>query len=300
MTRSYVGRFAPSPTGKLHFGSLVAALASYLDAKANDGLWLVRMENLDPPREETGAADSILRSLEAHQLYWDESILWQSSRIPAYQQALEKLQTYLYECNCIRQRIRELGGRYDNYCRKHIPTSTPTATRIRIDVLDEAKQQKVESFSDLFLGPQNWPLANIGDFILKRKDGLFAYQLAVAVDDHHQGITHVVRGLDLLDSTSRQRYLLSLFNAPLPNYGHTPLALGADGDKLSKQTQAKPLDNNQAENNLINALTFLNHPPPKEIKQTQCRDLLNWAIQNWQRSRVPKQSYLAPTENNTQ
>ena len=293
----YIGRFAPSPTGQLHFGSLVSALASYLDAKAHQGQWLVRMENLDPPREEPGAIDKILRSLEAHQLYWDQAVLYQSQRLDAYAAALEQLSPWIYPCDCPRHRITALKGRYDGHCRQQIPAATATtALRLKTDTLSDEQQERIEHFDDLILGPQHKPLSLSGDFILRRKDTLFAYQLAVAIDDHAQQVSHVVRGYDLLDSTSRQRYILARLGLPLPAYGHTPLALGEDGHKLSKQTKAAPIDNRQAAHNLIQALGFLGHPPPlDELADQRCTTLLTWARQHWQRSRVPTQAAVAPS-----
>lgn len=298
----YIGRFAPSPTGKLHFGSLVAALASYLDAKAHQGQWLLRMEDLDPPRAEAGAADSIIKSLEAHHLLWDQAILYQSSRLDAYQEILEQLPHY--RCSCTRQRIIELKGCYDQHCRLSAPAAeASTAIRLKVDQLAPEQQQQAEQFTDLFIGPQTFPLAANGDIIIKRKDGLFAYQLAVAADDRYQGITHVVRGRDLIDSTGRQRYLLLMLNnlhddqlRALPEYGHTPLALGRDGDKLSKQTHAQALDDKSATDNLIAALRFLNHEPPlKDLDKLNCTTLLEWAIQAWDRNKVPRHSAVAPS-----
>ncbi len=293
-SKPYIGRFAPSPTGKLHFGSLVAAVASYLDAKAHQGQWLLRMEDLDPPREEAGAADSILQSLEAHYLYWDQPVLYQSQRLDAYQEALEELRQYTYPCHCIRQRIIGLNGSYDGHCFKYPPpTSDPSAIRLIIDKVSD--KDIVERFDDIFLGLQTLPLTDYGDFIIRRKDGLFAYQLAVAVDDAYQNITHVIRGHDLLDSTSRQRYILSLLDMDVPEYGHTPLALGEDGHKLSKQTKATPINNNHAINNLIAALNFLGYSPPEEELSDKDGDsLMEWAIQRWQRQQVSTHSSIAP------
>lgn len=290
-TACYIGRFAPSPTGKLHFGSLVTAVASYLDAKAHNGQWLVRIEDLDPPREEPGAADSILRSLEAHHLFWDQTPVYQSQRLEAYQLALNRLADFVYPCCCTRQRLSKMQGRYDGHCIQNPPTDiNGTALRLPIDLLDSNQSNSVENFEDCFLGKQYFPLTNTGDFVLRRKDHLFAYQLAVAVDDAYQGITHVIRGYDLLDSTSRQRYLLALFNKPLPDYGHTPLVLGSDGNKLSKQTKAKPLKNSQAMENLYAALVFLGYAIPKHLGVSNCSELLNWARDHWRREQVPRHS----------
>ena len=207
---SYIGRFAPSPTGPLHLGSLFTALASYLDARANHGRWLVRMEDIDPPREIPGAADTILRQLENHGLHWDDSVLYQSQRLRAYQQAVADLvdKQLVYYCQCTRARLRSLNGIYDGHCRSQkLLTADSNATKssaIRILVPD-----LTITWADLIQGPCSENLAkSCGDFIVVRRDGLFAYQLAVSVDDGYQGITHIIRGDDLLDSTPRQIYLL--------------------------------------------------------------------------------------------
>jgi len=285
-SKSYRGRFAPSPTGELHQGSLVAALASFLDAKAHQGTWLVRMEDLDPPREQAGAAAAILTALEAHHLYWDEPVLFQSQRLNAYADALARLTHLTYQCTCTRQRISDLGGIYDGHCRqrKDIDTAQVSATRVYIEPTSLVQLNTVD---DIFLGNKANPLDNSGDFIIRRKDGLFAYQLAVAVDDNYQGITHVIRGADLFDSTNRQRYLLHSLGYDEPLYGHTPLVMLDRENKLSKQTGAKPLDNHCAFDNLCHALVFLNHAPPEPISTSSDIDtLLDWAIRHWQRARV--------------
>ncbi|MFT6791844.1 MAG: glutamyl-Q tRNA(Asp) synthetase [Cellvibrionaceae bacterium] len=292
--KPYVGRFAPSPTGKLHFGSLVTALASYLDARACQGSWLVRMEDLDPPREEDGAVSHILRALEAHHLHWDGSVLFQSQRLKDYAEALRKLHPYLYHCDCSRQRITALGGGYDGHCRWFpSPKKRSAALRIVIDALSSVSQHGLESFTDIFLGQQHISLKTTGDFILRRKDKFFAYQLAAAVDDGFQGITHVIRGRDLLDSSSRQRYLLTLLGHPLPCYGHVPLALGLDGFKLSKQTRADTIDNHRACKNLWQALQFLNQSPPQDLASSSPRELLQWGVAHWRRQRLPKKNTVA-------
>ena len=284
--QTYRGRFAPSPTGALHKGSLVAALASYLDAKAHDGVWLIRMEDLDPPRAQVGAADAILEALSAHHLFSDEPVLYQSQRLPAYEQAQQQLSAHTYLCTCTRQRISELGGAYDGHCRQRsdITSDMISATRLFIEPEHGANLTAVE---DLFLGSTANELDEAGDFIIRRKDGLFAYQLAVAVDDYYQGITHVIRGADLLDSTNRQRYILRLLGYDEPAYGHTPLVMLDKDNKLSKQTGAEPLDNTRAFDNLVEALVFLNHQPPGDIRACANLDtLLHWAIDHWQRSNV--------------
>lgn len=325
---AYIGRFAPSPSGKLHFGSLVSAVASYCDAKAEQGKWLVRIEDLDPPREESGASQCILASLESHGLFWDDTALYQSQRLGAYQQCFETLSESIYACDCIRQRILSLNGRYDGHCRQCSPAPTATvAWRLNISQHPHLLHTS-EHFEDAFLGHQHLALDAVGDFIIKRKDRLFSYQLAVAIDDAFQQITHVIRGQDLLDSTYRQRYLLLLLQAqrpqstasfsdnsiaaadinPLPQYGHTPLALGDGGHKLSKQTKACPINNAQAAKNLLAALVFLGHRPPSEFftrvlnshlggnhNPQHCSEILDWAVVNWNRSKVPTDSSVAPT-----
>ena len=326
----YIGRFAPSPSGKLHFGSLISAVSSYCDAKAHSGKWLVRIEDLDPPREEVGASICILSSLESHGLMWDDTALYQSQRLPAYQETFEALKDSIYPCDCIRQRILSLNGRYDGHCRHCSPPSNATiAWRLNTNLHPHLLSSS-EHFDDIFLGEQHLALDAVGDFIIRRKDTLFSYQLAVVIDDLFQRITHVIRGQDLLDSTYRQRYLFLLLtsqkitlatklpNCPLlassetnpflPKYGHTPLALGEDQHKLSKQTKANPINDTRAATNLIAALTFLGHPPPQELlarelkgnfntnKSLQhCTEILDWATDNWSRTKVPKNSSVAPT-----
>lgn len=300
----YIGRFAPSPTGQLHFGSLVAALASYLDAKSHQGKWLIRMEDIDPPREEAGAADSILRTLEAHHLHWDDEVLYQSRRQEAYREALTILHAHTYRCGCNRQRITSLNGAYDSHCRHQPPSPNESAAvRLCIDDLPSELRYQAEHFNDCYVGPQYFPLASHGDFIIYRKDHFFAYQLATAVDDRFQKITHVIRGHDLIDSSSRQRYIQLLINHTegqhhtLADYGHTPLAMNTDGSKLSKQNKAKPIRDELAVDNLNRALCFLNHSPPKEIIDTRdCAMLLSWAVGAWSRERVPRDSAVAPCE----
>jgi glutamyl-Q tRNA(Asp) synthetase len=231
---TYRGRFAPSPTGPLHQGSLVAAVASYLDAKAHRGEWLVRMEDLDVPRCVPGAADEILRALEVYGLHWDGPVVYQSARLPAYQEALERLVAdgAAYPCGCSR---KEVGDVYPGTCRAGLaPGRTARSWRLRAS-------------------------GEVDDFILKRADGIFAYQLAVVVDDGWQGITHVVRGADLLDSTPRQLYLQTLLGLPHPHYRHVPVVTNAHGEKLSKQTLAPALRFDQPGPALLEALRFLGY-----------------------------------------
>lgn len=287
---SYRGRFAPSPSGPLHFGSLVAALASYLDAKAHGGQWLVRIEDVDPPRERPGASAAILRSLEAHGLYWDGELLYQSQRFSAYQQQLDALiaADLAYSCNCSRQRLQPLHGSYDGHCRKHKPSAGDTlAWRLKLYDLPAPYQLPENiSFSDLFQGLQQQNLRLAGDQILKRRDGFYAYQLAVVVDDIYQGITHVVRGADLLDVSGRQIALFQLLGQPAPVFGHLPLALQDNGQKLSKQNHAPALQDDNACDNLWQALVFLGQNPPASLRRAGCQPLLHWATAHWARAAV--------------
>ncbi|MFC3115822.1 tRNA glutamyl-Q(34) synthetase GluQRS [Cellvibrio fontiphilus] len=285
-TSPYRGRFAPSPTGPLHFGSLVTALASFLDAKANRGHWLVRMEDLDPPREQPGAADLILQALETHGLEWDETLIYQSSRHSAYEASLNGLiaRELAYPCTCSRQQLAAMGGIYDGRCRaRQRNDSSPQAIRLKLyDIPGHPCDDSIE-FVDLFQGAQSQNLrTQAGDQILKRRDGFYAYQLAVVVDDIFQGITHIIRGSDLLEVTARQLRLFDLLEAPRPAYGHIPLALQANGQKLSKQNQAKALDNNKAGRNLWHGLAFLGQNPPADLARASTSELLDWAQAHWQ------------------
>ncbi len=298
-TAPYIGRFAPSPSGSLHFGSLISALASYLDAKHHHGKWLVRMEDIDPPREETGAKEKILASLQAHGLYWDDEVLYQSSRLSAYQQVLDSLDKAVYRCQCGRQRMLELRSIYDSRCQHTPPSNKPeimTSVRVSLKALETCELERAEHYNDLFQGPQQQLLQrDVGDFILRRKDGLFAYQLAVICDDIYQGVNHIIRGSDLLSSTPRQRYLIALVNQILgtqhsmPIYGHIPVATNKIGQKLSKQHKATPLDDTQAFNNVVRVLNFLHQPPPENItRQEDITQLLQWAIAHWNRESIPQ------------
>jgi glutamyl-Q tRNA(Asp) synthetase len=247
----YRGRFAPSPTGPLHFGSLVTALGSYLDAKAHGGEWLVRMEDIDTPRVVPGAAGDILRTLEHFGLEWDGPVLYQSSRIDAYEAALAGLRDrgLVFPCTCSR---KDAGDRYPGTCR-----SGPRGQRCAISWRLRVDGETVH-FNDRRLGAQSQNVEDYaGDFVLKRADGLFAYQLAVVVDDAAQGITDVVRGEDLLDSTARQILLQRALDLPQPRYLHLPVVLNALGQKLSKQTGAEPLDLNRKQELLERARVLL-------------------------------------------
>jgi glutamyl-Q tRNA(Asp) synthetase len=266
----YRGRFAPSPTGDLHFGSLVAAVASYLDARRAGGEWLVRVEDVDGPRTVPGAADRILHCLEAYGMHWDGPVLYQSERHELYAAALSRLGDMVYGCACTR---RELGNReyYPGTCRNGLPPGREARSR-RVRVPDQ-----VIEWVDRRLGPQRDNLAeSIGDFVLRRADGFWAYQLAVVVDDAAQGMTDIVRGEDLLSSTARQIYLQQLLHLPRPRYLHVPLVLDAEGEKLSKQTKALPVPVDGSAAVLAQALRFLGEPVPLGLDQV--RDLWRWAL----------------------
>lgn len=277
VVNTYVGRFAPSPTGPLHFGSLVAALASYLDARRYQGRWLIRIEDIDPPRESPTAPAEILNQLKVFGLEWDGDPLFQSTRLKAYQIELDRLRSLhlTYECDCSR---RSFGAIYPGTCRESPPNTGTTATRVRVN------QSKIE-FLDLFQGEQKFDLqTEIGDFILKRKDGLVAYQLAVITDDNYQAITHVIRGHDLLDSTPRQIHLAQLLGFPVPVYGHFPVILGNDGHKLSKQAKAAPVTLNDPILVLNQALLALGQ---SAVSADDVHHLLKIATRQWQRDKVP-------------
>jgi glutamyl-Q tRNA(Asp) synthetase len=277
----YVGRFAPSPTGPLHFGSLVAALASWLDARRAGGRWLVRIEDLDAPRVVPGAAGVILRQLEELGLSWEGPVLYQSSRTSAYEAALRKISAHTYDCGCTRRELEDSvlaldGARvYPGTCRDGIaPGKSPRALRVRTS-------PEAIRFGDRVQGEVSQSVeTEVGDFVLRRADGLFAYQLAVVTDDAAQGVTDVVRGADLLDSTARQIWLQRLLGAATPRYLHVPVAVNAAGEKLSKQTGARAV---QAADIPL-ALSFLGLAAP----DLSAKDLLKWAVEHWDVERIPR------------
>lgn len=261
----YVGRFAPSPTGPLHAGSLVAAMASYLDAKAHDGQWLVRIEDIDEARAVPGSAEQILKTLHQFGMQWDGEVVWQSRRKALYQRAFEQLGHHTYPCGCTRREIADSrigiasdgAAVYPGTCRNGLAAGrTPRAYRLRVPDLGEINEEI--DFDDAWIGKHRQHLASeVGDFVLKRADGFWAYQLAVVVDDADQGITHIVRGTDLLDSTARQIYLQRLLNIPTPQYLHVPVVVNELGEKLSKQTGARELDMDNPLAALADAARFL-------------------------------------------
>lgn len=296
----YCGRFAPSPTGPLHFGSLVAALGSCLEARTHGGQWLVRMDDLDAPRAQPGAAALILRALEDYGFEWDGAVIRQSERGETYAQAFAQLRArgILYDCACSRKEVSDSaivfeGERiYPGTCRDGIPTGRHArAVRVRVP-------SEVIAFEDAVQGAMGQNLdRESGDFILRRADGLYAYQLAVVVDDAEQSVTDVVRGADLLSSTPRQIYLQRLLDLATPRYAHLPAAVNALGAKLSKQTGAQPLDRGRAAETIAAALSFLGQTPPPELRRVPLREIWDWALSHWDLRAVPRQRTLpAPAD----
>lgn len=291
----YVGRFAPSPSGPLHMGSLVAAVASYLDARSHNGQWLVRMEDLDPPRETQEAADQILFALEACHLNWDGEVLYQSQRYPVYQEAITDLQhqSLVFSCDCSRQQIQEAGGVYPGTCRERNLGEGQTALRCKVP-------DEIISFEDRIQGAQSQNLAkDVGDFVIRRKDGLYAYQLAVVVDDAFQQITHIVRGIDLLDSTTRQIYLQRMLKLDKPTYAHIPVIVNNQGQKLSKQHMATPIetdDPGHVAQLLTTSLEYLGLSPDSTLTLESPRQILAWGIEHWNTVNLQNQAELSEKE----
>lgn len=286
MTSVYTGRYAPSPTGPLHFGSLVAAVGSYLDARAHGGRWLLRMEDLDPPREVPGAADGILRSLEDFGFRWDGEVLYQSRRQEAYAAAAAELLKFgqAFPCACSRSEIADSGVHglegpiYPGTCRRGLPPGREArALRLRVPDRDIGFDDGAQGYTHQNLS------RDIGDFIIRRADGCYAYQLAVVVDDAFQGVTDVVRGADLLLSTPRQLLLQELLGLPWPRYLHLPVVLNRAGEKLSKQTHARPLEGQEPGPLLWQALAFLHQAPPEALRTASIDEIWPWAQSHWRR-----------------
>jgi len=287
---AWTGRFAPSPTGPLHFGSLVAAIASYMIAKSNGGHWLVRMEDLDPPREVDGAAHQILASLESFGLCWDGEVVYQSQRQSLYQQKLAelKLQKIVYYCSCSRKAIENRNGAvYDGHCRDQLLPDKNLDQALRIVFSDG-----FESFDDKLCGHcQFSSKADKQDFIIQRRDGLIAYQLAVVCDDIEQGIDHLVRGMDIIDSTPRQNYLYHCFAKLSPIYYHIPLALDERGYKLSKLNGASALDENNKIGLLLEAFAHLGQKVETAMKEASAEELIAHFEKHWQTDLVKQMQY---------
>ncbi|WP_445571307.1 tRNA glutamyl-Q(34) synthetase GluQRS [Pseudomonas sp. E102] len=280
----YTGRFAPTPSGHLHFGSLVAALASYLDARAVGGRWLLRMEDLDPPREEPGAQAAILKALESYGFEWDGEMVRQSDRHAAYQQVIDRLfnQGLAYACTCSRKQLEPYQGIYPGPCRNAGHNIEDAAIRLRVPELEYHFVDRVQGEFRQHLGRE------AGDFVIRRRDGLYAYQLAVVLDDAWQGVTDIVRGADLLDSTPRQLYLQELLGLPQPRYLHVPLITQPDGHKLGKSYRSPPLTADQATPLLLRALRALGQQPASELVDASPRELLAWGIRHWDAGKIPR------------
>lgn len=289
LSRPYVGRFAPSPSGPLHFGSLVAALGSFLQARAQRGRWLVRIEDIDPPREMAGASELILHTLEAHGLHWDGEVIYQSRRHARYDEIIERLYRAgdLYWCRCTRREIMAGGGFYGGHCRELGLAPAGCAARLR-------QRRPVYHFDDALQGRIAVPAALAEeDFIVRRRDGLYAYNLAVVVDDMDSGISEIVRGADLLEPTVRQIALYQTLGAGVPDWVHLPLAVLADGNKLSKQNHAPALSLDEVRPALWQALAFLGQCPPPELRSCSIEEIIGWGIEHWQLELVPRQPKIA-------
>ena len=280
----YTGRFAPSPTGSLHLGSLLAAAGSFLDARHHGGLWRLRIEDLDRDRVIPGSADQILRTLEGFGLYWDGPVEYQSRRTTHYAEALAALRAAgaTFECSCSRRTLHlhvplaDPGeSPYPGTCRTAPRQPGPTATRFRM------QDDTAIAFEDRFQGPLTFPPRSLGDVIVRRRDGVFAYQLAVVVDDALQQITDVVRGADLLASTGWQIALQQALRLPVPRYGHLPLLTEPDGAKLAKSRRSMPLEPARAGAALCTVLQLLNQAPPAELARAPAAEVLSWALGHW-------------------
>lgn len=284
----FIGRFAPSPTGPLHLGSLYTALASFLQARSQQGLWLLRIDDLDSPRNIKGSADSILKTLDAFGLHWDGSVVYQSQSLDVYHEILNRLaeDKLLYSCTCSRKTLTAI---YSGVCRdKQTPPESPCSQRIKTD-------NRIISFEDELQGLISHNLAERhGDFILKRKDRIIAYQFAVVIDDDRQGVNHVVRGSDLLDSTPRQIYLQQILGIATPDYMHVPVIIDEQGYKLSKQTRATAVDIKMPHIVIFDLLTLLKQNPPGELQYAPATEMLNWAIGHWDPTPLKNSRAISP------
>ena len=280
---SVIGRFAPSPTGSLHFGSVVAAVASYMQAKSQHGKWLVRMDDIDTPRNQAGADAAILKSLKTLGLHWDDDVLFQSHRQAVYNEIFKRLseKNLIYQCICSRKQLQGLA--YPGTCRNRRHRSEQQyALRILTNQIPICINDKIQGHFQQDLETE------IGDFIVHRADGLVAYHIATVVDDTFQGITEIVRGADLLDSTPRQIYLQKLLNYTTPAYAHLPIAVDKQGFKLSKQYHAKPINDMDPVKTLILSLKFLGQDPEKSLAQESVEEIIQWGIKHWSLERIPR------------
>ena len=291
-SQPYKGRFAPSPTGPVHFGTLTAAVGSYLQAKVNNGEWLIRMEDVDTTRKVEGSDKEILDTLEAFGFEWHGEIIYQSEQTGHYEKALEQLinQSLVFPCLCSRKQLTKIDSDiYPGTCRdRKLPEKNEHALRLL------ARNITIE-FSDIVMGKQSQNMAQqCGDFVIKRHDGLFAYQLVVVVDDALQNITEIVRGSDLLDSTPRQIYIQQLLGYATPAYCHLPLAVDSDGNKISKSEGATKVDIKNREKLICSVLTFLGQQPPADLPGCSIDDIWSWAIENWDVTHIPSKTHIQP------
>lgn len=289
---NYIGRFAPSPTGPVHLGTLIAAVGSYLQAKKNRGKWLIRMEDVDTTRTVRGSDSEILNTLEAFGFEWNGEILYQSKQTEHYEYALEQLKSLslVFPCSCSRKQLANSNSQiYPGTCRsRQLPETGEHALRI-------LAQDITIEFNDIVMGKQSQNMEQqCGDFVIKRRDGLFAYQLAVVVDDALQNITEIVRGSDLLDSTPRQIYLQQLLAYPTPDYCHLPLAVDSDGNKISKSEGATKVDIKNREKLMCDVLDFLGQNPPADLSASNINDIWSWAEEHWDVTHVPSKTHIQP------
>ena len=289
---NYIGRFAPSPTGPVHLGTLIAAVGSYLQAKKNDGKWLIRMEDVDTTRTVRGSDSEIFHTLEAFGFEWNGEILYQSKQTEHYEYALEQLKSLslVFPCLCSRKQLANSNSQiYPGACRsRQLPETGEHALRI-------LAQDITIEFNDIVMGKQSQNMEQqCGDFVIKRRDGLFAYQLAVVVDDALQNITEIVRGSDLLDSTPRQIYLQQLLAYPTPDYCHIPLAVDSDGNKISKSEGATKVDIKNREKLMCDVLDFLGQAPPADLSASNINDIWSWAEEHWDVTHVPSKTHIQP------
>jgi len=291
----YVGRFAPSPTGPLHIGSLTAALASYLHARQAHGQWLVRIEDIDPPREVPGAADRILATLEAFDLEWDQTVHYQSGRLACYAAVAQSLlrDGQAFHCSCTRSELRktsgvgELGAWYPGFCRTRPTHDRATAIRLRVD-------QCEVNFVDGLQGPQSHNLSTLtGDYVIMRKNALPAYHLATVLDDLEFGVTHVVRGIDLLLPTAVHIHLQRALGGTTPKYLHVPILVNGAGQKLSKQTGATAVNDGAAPSIAVTLLAYLGVRAPRELFGARPKELWNWAVEAWEPASLAGQAQLS-------
>lgn len=283
---NYRGRFAPSPTGPVHYGTLVAAVGSYLQARSNNGQWFLRIDDIDKTRKVEGADVGIIKTLDAFGFEWNGEIIYQSTQTEYYEQALTRLidMSLVFPCLCSRKKLAEVNSDiYPGTCRqRQLPEKEPNALRI-------LSKDITVTFEDAVMGPQSQNIKQqCGDFIIKRRDGLFAYQLAIVVDDARQNITEVVRGADLLESTPRQIYLQQLLGLPTPKYCHLPLAVDAAGNKISKSEGALKINIKHREKLLVSVLQFLGQQPPDDMAEAKLNDIWAWARAHWQVGSIPK------------